>query len=758
MSTERTDSPPTGSASQAHAFERQEEEFVVLAEITHALATSSDPASLRSFILERVSLLLRSELSALAQLEAAGPGTTGSTLLAVEYLDRRTSKTPQTFTRPDPLIEAVSAEARPLRFEAAHWIEQSALVQHLLADRPLQNGVCLPIVGATGATEAVLITLNRPEPFAEADLRLLENFANLLSIVERLHPPSTPEPAPTRAYNAEHLLSPIRGILLDALCAGVSDDTLIERLLATLRPIVGADRIEFVFESNPTAEARGGERTGQPGRRYINLSGHAATRRPNDIGSQSPRTRSTEPLLPAGVREVAQPSRAEAVEGESMVYIPVAADGRVYGTLLAAWRASGTRTWPIAEDVIDALRTIGIDLARTLTWSSIVRRAVTEADALERRLAEHTEALEQTRKQLVQSQWLASLGELAAGVAHDLNNALNPIVAFAELIREHGTEPERVRTYAERILMAAQGGAETVRRIQRFTRRRLRALPLETVSLAKLVEEAVELTRPSWRERTGGGLVQIETLIDDDLTVECNLGELRQALLNLITNALDAMPGGGTLRFVGRVVDNEVLLAVQDTGGGMPDEVLEHALEPFYTTKGVRGTGLGLSEVFGIARRHGGRLEIETWPEHGTTVLLRLPNARPEPRAKHPGFVDSAPRRPHRLLLVDDNVLSLEATAASLRSAGHTVTTATRAEEALGIFDSGQYDLVFSDLGLPDMSGWDLLEQLRTLDPDLRLGVITGWSLPESNEELTRRGIELVFIKPVDPDELLASL
>lgn len=453
------------------------------------------------------------------------------------------------------------------------------------------------------------------------------------------------------------------------------------------------------------------------------------------------------------------------------------ASAAVSGTMLLEWtteaasspsgepgngRASGRLSNPSAlvsdEAILDALGTIAAQLGRTVSWSRLTRRAILEADALERRLAECAELLTRTREQLVRSQWLASLGELAAGVAHDLNNALNPIVAFAELIREHGNEPERVKLYAERILMAAQGGAETVRRIHRFTRRRLGALPLETVRLAALVEEAVELTRPNWGERTRGGRVEIELGMDPELEVQGNPGELRQALLNLITNALDAMPGGGVLRFVTQTCDDEVLLAVQDTGAGMPLDIRDRAMEPFFTTKGVRGTGLGLSEVFGIARRHGGTLDLESWDGMGTTVTLRLPAPRGEPSEPVRRRRSEAPSRSHRILLVDDNVLSLEATAASLRTAGHTVATASRAEDAMRIFGSGRYDLVLTDLGLPDMSGWDLIEQLRGAKAETRFGVITGWSLPESDDELARRGIELVFIKPVDPDDLLASL
>src|SRR5690606_38073454 len=185
----------------------------------------------------------------------------------------------------------------------------------------------------------------------------------------------------------------------------------------------------------------------------------------------------------------------------------------------------------------------------------------------------------------------------------------------------------------------------------------------------------IELTRPTWSKRNRDAIVHVEQDGDPGILIQGNAAEIRQALINLITNALDAMEGKGTVRFVGRRDGEQALLAVQDTGHGMPADVVERALEPFFTTTGARGTGLGLPEVYGIARRHGGNLEIETWPGVGTTVLLRLPRAHAvlpsEP--KHKPATRVAEGTSYRILLVDDNALNLEATAASLRAAGHQV-------------------------------------------------------------------------------------
>lgn len=774
LSTERPTSIPTASPALTRKLERREEELAFLAEITHALAVSGASPPLHGLILERAAILLGCESIALA---AAAEDARDIELVAAQS-GGRAAVGRQPIPGPDALVETVLSGPRTVPLHPGDWTGASPLLQHLLGGRPFLNGLAVSCTapGEESQTERslFLLALNRPEPFQPEDVRLLLAFADQLAIAEaiRAHPrgeavsprstilDAAPRVADVR--NAEGA-SPgtidlvtaqlrVQDAILGALCAHCDEEALVERTLEAFRTGLGAEKVELLLDDAEGVRRRVSAPEGPPPRPTYDASkppwtGPALVRETVRLGTESVSDEVPGMALDEGVPAV--------------LTVPVRADERLLGTLVVAWAERPKRVsprYPQPEGERKALCRLAAHFGRALVWWRTVRRAVLEADALELLAAEQARTLTRTREQLVRSQWLASLGELAAGVAHDLNNALNPIVAFAELIRENQDQPEKIRTYAERILMAAQGGAETVRRIQRFTRRRLGALPLETISVAALIDEAIELTRPNWHDRTNGGPVSIERSIEEGLEVEGNPGELRQALLNLVTNALDAMQGGGTLRFVAKAVGEEVLLGVQDTGEGMPADILERALEPFFTTKGVRGTGLGLSEVFGIARRHGGRLELETWAGVGTSILLRLPTARLESR-RHPTRTrPEVPSQPYRVLLVDDNVLSLEATAASLRSAGHTVATAARAGDALRVFQTGRYDLVFSDLGLPDMSGWDLLEQLREIDPKVRLGVITGWSLPESDDELARRGIELVFIKPVDPDDLLASL
>jgi PAS domain S-box-containing protein len=225
---------------------------------------------------------------------------------------------------------------------------------------------------------------------------------------------------------------------------------------------------------------------------------------------------------------------------------------------------------------------------------------------------------------------LSAVRQLASGVLHDINNVLNPIMAAAYLLQANAENPAAVRDYTARIQKAVEIGAATAGRVGRF----IRQDPLqgigaeELVDLSAVADEVATMTRPSWAERAAGGPVHFQDDLAGGVLVRGIAGELRAALLNLVQNALDAMaPGGGTLGIRTEVAGDTAILEVSDTGVGMSPEVRERAFEPFFSTKGRGSAGLGLAEVYGIAKRHNGRAEIETTPGAGTTVRLVLPLA-----------------------------------------------------------------------------------------------------------------------------------
>ncbi len=258
--------------------------------------------------------------------------------------------------------------------------------------------------------------------------------------------------------------------------------------------------------------------------------------------------------------------------------------------------------------------------------AELYERVSTEAERLERMVEERTAELLALQESRSRERRLAAVGQLAAGVMHDVNNALNPIMAAAYLLEINAENPTAVRDYATRIAKAAETGAATAARVGRFIRQEpLQAESDEAVDLSVVCDEVVAMTRPLWAERARGGAIQLDRDLAEHAIVRGIPGEIREALLNLVQNALDAMTGGGTLGLRTMVADGEVRLEVRDSGVGMSAEVRERAFEPFFTTKGNAGTGLGLAEVYGIIKRHRGQAQIESMPGVGTTIRLVFP-------------------------------------------------------------------------------------------------------------------------------------
>jgi CheY-like chemotaxis protein len=331
-------------------------------------------------------------------------------------------------------------------------------------------------------------------------------------------------------------------------------------------------------------------------------------------------------------------------------------------------------------------------------------------------------------------------------------------MAAAFLLEANADNPVAVRDYAVRIAKAAETGAATAARVGRFIRQEpLQAEREEPVDLSVICDEVVAMTRPLWAERARGGTIHLDRNLADVGTVMVRgiAGELREALLNLVQNALDAMAGGGTLGMRTLVTDVEARLEVRDSGIGMSAEVRERAFEPFFTTKGKMGTGLGLAEVYGIVKRHRGRAEIESTPGVGTTIRLVFPKSTLPPVVAAP--VEARRQRVARkVLLVEDHPDSREFMQALLESDGHSVDTASGIQDAMALLEHAAptYEVLVTDIGLADGSGWDLISFARERWPTMRIGVVTGW------EPRVGAGTEGDFIlrKPVRTSELLAQV
>ena len=397
-----------------------------------------------------------------------------------------------------------------------------------------------------------------------------------------------------------------------------------------------------------------------------------------------------------------------------------------------------------------------VTVERDVTERTRLQQQVqTEAERLERMVQERTGELLALQEAASRDRRLAAVGQLAAGVMHDVNNALNPIMAAAYLLEMNAENPAAVRDYAVRIARAAETGAATAARVGRFIRQEpLLGSREESVDLSIMVEEVVAMTRPLWQERAKGGVVKLEQSLVPSALIRGIAGELREALLNLVQNALDAMAGGGTLKIRTRAADTEVSVEVTDTGIGMSKEIRERAFEPFFTTKGVNGTGLGLAEVYGIARRHRGRAEIDSVPGAGTTVRLVFPAGAVDV----PSNVEAAvrPRAMRRILLVEDHTDSREFMQALLESDGHVVHSVRNLMEARERLEDDSFglDVLVTDIGLPDGSGWDLVVFARERRPELRIGVVTGWE-PRNEQD---PACDFTLRKPVGAADLLGQI
>lgn len=364
--------------------------------------------------------------------------------------------------------------------------------------------------------------------------------------------------------------------------------------------------------------------------------------------------------------------------------------------------------------------------------------------------------LRDLQERLVRGEKLRALGELAAGVAHDFNNNLGIILGRTQLLLGRATDPDLV-SGLNVVRQAAMDGGEAVRRIQQFSRVREDRVH-EPLDLAEIADEVVEITRGKWKSDSERRGVRVEVRVDGS-GVPPILGsraEIREAMTNLIFNSVDALESGGNIEVRCRAENGQAVIEVADDGIGMSEEVQSRMFEPFFTTKGLSGTGLGLSMVYGIVSRHQGTIEVESAPDRGTVVRMRFPATdRLEP-------IPAAPRpRPAgvtaRILVVDDEPELLRVLEDALRSAGHVVTAAGSGSEGVARFREGSFDVVLTDLGMADVSGWDLARLVRREgDPGIVLGLVTGWGATVSEEMVAAHGVDFVVAKPFDVEDLIA--
>ncbi|MCU0587028.1 MAG: response regulator [Syntrophobacteraceae bacterium] len=362
-------------------------------------------------------------------------------------------------------------------------------------------------------------------------------------------------------------------------------------------------------------------------------------------------------------------------------------------------------------------------------------------------------------EKLIQTEKLAALGTMAGGVAHDFNNLLMAILGNIQLMLPAIADDE-IQRRLHNIEKAVQDGASTVRRLQKFTERsRDSQMPAASVDVAEAINDVIELTRPRWKnamERSGRS-IRFELSLAPACFASISASDLREVLTNLVFNAVEAMPEGGVITLSCRESGDQILLEVSDTGVGMTKEVSGRIFDPFYTTKGVGNSGLGLSVSWSLIARSGGEIRARSAPGRGSAFEISLPKASPLPGASVSCRSPSTPRF-FRLLIVDDDPEILEILRDMLRLKGHRVTATADGHEALRLIDAEHFDLVLTDLGMPSVSGWDIARRAKARSPKLPVILITGWGAQYEEDDLTASGVDHVLSKPLSWDRLLEAV
>lgn len=388
------------------------------------------------------------------------------------------------------------------------------------------------------------------------------------------------------------------------------------------------------------------------------------------------------------------------------------------------------------------------------------------------------ETLQQTQAQVIQQERLRAVGQMASGIAHDFNNALSSILGFADLLLVRPNileDPLQTREYIKYIHESATDATSIVKRLREVYRKPEDNGGFRSVDISALAERAIEITEPIWgSEGRGKGLnIEVTSKLERTPPVRCDPSAIREVITNLIINGVDAIAAKANavadqadtetpswekveqIEIKSSIQSDEVILSVRDTGHGMPEDVKAQCLEPFFSTKGEHGTGLGLAMVANTLQRHSARLDIESKPGYGTTFSISF--AVDDSSADNLQHKANAPdlKEGLHVLLVDDVLLAREAIKEYLKISRAVVVTASSGAEALEKLDEGYFDLVITDKGMPGMPGDELAKRIKQLRPNLPIILMTGFGAFMKARGEQPEGVDLIVSKPVSYNDLM---
>jgi GAF domain-containing protein/ActR/RegA family two-component response regulator/anti-sigma regulatory factor (Ser/Thr protein kinase) len=640
---------------------------------------------------------------------------------------------------PSHLIEAVPAHAEAVRLRRPVEVKRgsSLIPDNLLESFDIQTSLIVPLVSNDRVVGTMSLDDSRPRKWKTAQIDLAMTIAAqvALAVDNARHY----QEARQRAAEVEALAG-----IGETLSSTLDTQKVLEAIVDSASTLVGAQRA-VVFELDQAegclrARATRGVQIDPGFTLHLGqgAAGDAALRlKPvwsADVLEQS---------LP-GYDELHEPSRMPLGElicklgFRAVLAVPVISRDTPFGAVAVCWDE-------IHRPDEREIRMLSA-LARHAALAMDNARLVTD---LKRTL----EDLRAAQGTLVRSATLRAVGELASGAAHHLNNLMAVVLGRAQLLLMKRPEPSTEASLRS-IERAAVEAADTVRRIQGFSGGSERS-SAGRFDLNAVVQEAIEFTRSRWQNeaKVQGALIEVFAKPGPIPEVMGQPTEIREAIINLILNAVDALPGGGTITLATQAEAGHVTLSVHDSGVGMSEEVARRAFEPFFTTKGVKRTGLGLAMAYGTVQRHGGQIALESEPGRGTMVRLTLPAAARETatgESAEPG------KRVGSVLVIDDDSPVCDMIADVLASNGHQVTVATGGREGLARFENGRYDVVLTDLGMPDLNGWEVARAIKSSRASVPVLLLTGWA--DAVDASAGALVDQILKKPFDVEELAAAV
>ncbi|MEP7189383.1 MAG: GAF domain-containing protein, partial [Roseiflexaceae bacterium] len=695
--------------------------------VSQTLSAALAPEGVSDLILDQLAQVLPYDRSALLLIDgeileiAATRGLSGQTLARTRMRLEEV-----------PLIAQIVAQGRPIILDDA---QHDSRYRPIAGNAPVRGWLGVPLMGQGRVYGVLTLESDQPSRYSEEELRAISALGNQAAIAmenARLY---------AEAQERTLQLEVVTRVTQEVSTRDVSHELpgILRTIIHQIRRVVPCDYAAlalynddddtFSFETVYDFAVRDWADL-PPGKRI-----------PADGSSWQTACRTGTAMIQSElVRSSFAYDRGLAAGGlRSGVVVPIIGASRAIGTLDFASREPAA----YGQTQVSTLRELSHYLGTALHNARLSQEREDTAAKLAR-TQEHLNLVDKVR----------AVGQLASGVAHDFNNLLAGILGNAQLLMFEAQTPDQ-REMLGVIERAAKDGAETVRRLQGFARMEHDS-PMTEVRLDMLARDAIDITRPRWRDvaQSRGASIEVVRQLQAVTPLAGRPAELREVLTNLIINAVDALPKGGKI-MVNTYDDKSsgdgdgyVVAEVADSGTGMPADVRARIFDPFFTTKGEQGTGLGLAVSLGIIQSHGGQIEVESELGRGTRFIIRLPVRTAAQAAKATRHTKALVIPPSHILFVENEAMIRDATVRLLTRWGHQVEQSSNGAEALETFAPDTFDLVISDLGMPDMNGWELLGEIKRRDPRVPTVLITGWGRQYSDEEVKERGVDFMIEKP----------